>query len=437
MKAKQECDRLFAKGDSKSAFKILPRAIDISQEMAKQLIDKLIENDIDYIVAPYEADAQMAYLVRNGLAHYAISEDSDLILYGCHYVLYKLDKDGNGVLLRHSKVLNSLGDDVKSFDFLKFKRMCILSGCDYLASLTGVGLATAKKFFLENKNENMEEALLKIPKILNKKKLVVPKEYVKKFIEAENVFDHQLIYCPREKKLKPFTDYGENTDKDELEYAGSYFDEQLALNFVFGNVDFQSMQIIDSDAMQKLEQKYINSPKSIWCPDYKLAEPDRFEAIWQSLVPSFEKPEELNGKRKFEKIETDVNGFGGFVIKGKRRKAVQNGGRRVTEDDEVIVEASFRSSNGANGSTMSASFRSETSIRSVHSASQEESSGLEVEVKSRFFSQNGDSDLQRIQQNKQAIRDKLSKLYIKPSASQKSTDSGFESQPLNSQELTE
>lgn len=431
---------MFEKGDSKSAFKILPRAIDISQEMAKQLIDKLTENDIDYIVAPYEADAQMAYLVRNGLAHYAISEDSDLILYGCHYVLYKLDKDGNGVLLRHSKVLNSLGNDVDAFDFLKFKRMCILSGCDYLSSLTGVGLATAKKFFLENKNDNMEEALLKIPKILNKKKLVVPKEYVKKFIEAENVFDHQLIYCPREKKLKPFTDYAENTDKDELEYAGSYFDEQLALNFVFGNVDFKTMEIYDRDAMVKLEQKYINSSNSIWCESYKLADPDRFEAIWRSLEPCYEKPAELNGKRKIEKIETDVNGFGGFVIKGKRRKGAQNSNRRVTEehDDEVIVEASFRPSNGG---AMSASFRSETntSIRSVRSASQEESSELEVEVKSRFFSQNGggESDLQRIQQNKQAIRDKLSKLYLKPTASQQTNDSGFESQPQNSQELTQ
>lgn len=106
----------------------MPRVIDISQEMAKQLIDKLIELNIDYIVAPYEADAQISYLVRNGYAHFAISEDSDLILYGCDYVLYKLSNENTGVLLRHDKVLECLGEDVDKFDFVKFKRMCI---CKY------------------------------------------------------------------------------------------------------------------------------------------------------------------------------------------------------------------------------------------------------------------------------------------------------------------
>jgi hypothetical protein len=34
-------------------------------------------------VAPYEADAQMAYLARNGAVHAVITEDSDLLAYGC------------------------------------------------------------------------------------------------------------------------------------------------------------------------------------------------------------------------------------------------------------------------------------------------------------------------------------------------------------------
>ena len=419
LKARQEIDRLLERGDSKGAYKILPRAIDISQDMAKQLVDKLIENDLDYIVAPYEADAQMAYLVRNGFAHYAISEDSDLILYGCDYVLYKLDKDGNGELLQHSKVLDCLGDD-HGLDFRKFKRMCILSGCDYLSSLNGIGLKKAQKFFATCKKDNIERALPELPKVLNMKKLVVPEEYVRKFVEAENVFDHQLVYCPREKKLRPFTDYGENSG-EVLDYAGSYFDEDLALNFVFGNVNFKTMEIFDSTIMEKLKQKYINSPTSIWCSLYKLDDPDRFDKILEILAPCYVRPDELNGKRK---LEGDFNGLAGFPKKDKRRKTAVNSSRSVVEDDEVIVEGSYRSS-----------FRSETMI-----SSQEENGSLEmqVEVKSRFFEQNGgESDVQRIKQSKQAIRDKLSKLYLKPSASQMSSDSGFESQPSNSQEISQ
>ena len=38
---------------------------------------------VDFIVAPFEADAQMAYLAINGLVHAVITEDSDLLPYGC------------------------------------------------------------------------------------------------------------------------------------------------------------------------------------------------------------------------------------------------------------------------------------------------------------------------------------------------------------------
>ena len=46
-----------------------------------------------YIVAPYEADAQLAYLVKNGLADGVISEDSDCLPFGCQTVLFKMDRD--------------------------------------------------------------------------------------------------------------------------------------------------------------------------------------------------------------------------------------------------------------------------------------------------------------------------------------------------------
>ena len=41
---------------------------------------------MDCIVAPYEADAQLAYLMKAGIAQAIISEDSDLLVYGCKKV---------------------------------------------------------------------------------------------------------------------------------------------------------------------------------------------------------------------------------------------------------------------------------------------------------------------------------------------------------------
>lgn len=42
---------------------------------------------VDCLVAPYEADAQLAYLNKAGLVQAVITEDSDLLAFGCKKVL--------------------------------------------------------------------------------------------------------------------------------------------------------------------------------------------------------------------------------------------------------------------------------------------------------------------------------------------------------------
>jgi len=44
------------------------------------------DKGVDCIVAPYEADAQLAYLNKCGIAQLVITEDSDLVLFGCDRV---------------------------------------------------------------------------------------------------------------------------------------------------------------------------------------------------------------------------------------------------------------------------------------------------------------------------------------------------------------
>lgn len=44
--------------------------------------------NVDCIVAPYEADAQLAYLNIKNIAQLVITEDSDLILFGCTKVMH-------------------------------------------------------------------------------------------------------------------------------------------------------------------------------------------------------------------------------------------------------------------------------------------------------------------------------------------------------------
>lgn len=51
------------------------------------------------IVAPYEADAQLAYLSKEGIIDTVITEDSDLLVFGSKRVLFKMDESGHGKLI--------------------------------------------------------------------------------------------------------------------------------------------------------------------------------------------------------------------------------------------------------------------------------------------------------------------------------------------------
>lgn len=44
--------------------------------------------DIAYVVAPYKADAQLAYLEIVDLVDVILPEDSDLLVFGCKNILY-------------------------------------------------------------------------------------------------------------------------------------------------------------------------------------------------------------------------------------------------------------------------------------------------------------------------------------------------------------
>ncbi len=54
---------------------------------------------VECIVAPYEADAQLAFLSKEGIIDLVISEDSDLLVFGSHRVLFKMDESGHGKLI--------------------------------------------------------------------------------------------------------------------------------------------------------------------------------------------------------------------------------------------------------------------------------------------------------------------------------------------------
>lgn len=134
---KERAVELMRKGKHSEARQFLQRCVDITHEMALTLIQVCRAMNVDCVVAPYEADAQLAYLNKIGLAEYVITEDSDLILFGCRKIIYKLDMTGKCQLIDSDKLHKAMKCKPDKFKMDKFRLMCILSGCDYVESLPG------------------------------------------------------------------------------------------------------------------------------------------------------------------------------------------------------------------------------------------------------------------------------------------------------------
>lgn len=176
-------------------------------------------------MAPYEADAQLAYLERAGLVDAILTEDSDLLVFGCQNVLFKLDVVASTVVSISRKDFGSViasSSDTNSITLLgwsdvQFRAMAILSGCDYLPSIPGIGLKTACTLLRRWKSAEQV-----VRAIMLEGKKSVPSGYWKQFQLAEKCFLHQRVYCPIEGKLVYLTEVtGDWNDNDEA-YVGGW-----------------------------------------------------------------------------------------------------------------------------------------------------------------------------------------------------------------------
>lgn len=66
---------------------------------------------------------------------------------------------GGGLLIDQEKLYLSMNMRPEQFDFNKFRHMCILSGCDYLPSIPGVGLIKARQFITRTSESDIYKVI--------------------------------------------------------------------------------------------------------------------------------------------------------------------------------------------------------------------------------------------------------------------------------------
>lgn len=212
----------------------LQKAIDISPEMARHLIEELKKEGVPYVVAPYEADAQLVYLERHGLISGIITEDSDLLVFGAKRLLTKLDPYGNCVEVNRRDFCAVREISLTGWTDDQFRQMAIFSGCDYLEGVGNIGLKTAYRMLRKYKTP---ERMIRMLQFDGKYK--VSENYLAQFKQAELTFIYQRVFCPNKRELVLLTEPHTTSppDIEEMPYIGGRVDPELARAIAVGDVN--------------------------------------------------------------------------------------------------------------------------------------------------------------------------------------------------------
>ena len=183
--------QLWRQGNKTVALEAYQRAVDITPAAAHQLVDALRARGIAFVVAPYEADAQCAYLALNGFVDAVLTEDSDLLAYGCPRVLFKVDANGDADEIALADLPNCRELSFAGWTHDLFQQMCVMAGCDFVKAVPGIGIKKAHTHIRRTRD------FLRALRALRFDGVQVPQGYEVKFQRALWTFRHQRVYCAR------------------------------------------------------------------------------------------------------------------------------------------------------------------------------------------------------------------------------------------------
>lgn len=253
-------------GKPSQAYLELQKAVDVTPEMARQLIEELKRHKIKYVVAPYEADAQLAYLERKNIIQGVISEDSDLLVFGVKRLLTKLDQYGGCVEINRVDFTACQEISLVGWSDVEFRRMAILSGCDYLHNINKMGLKTAYRLIRRHKTI---EKIIRVLQLEGQYR--VPEGYHEDFRRAELTFLHQRVFCPVEQRLVMSLAL-EGPQPVEFDFIGKDVEAEVAIGVANGNLHpmtkqpiiFKNKPLANSPSPWKLNRsKTVGTPSEL------------------------------------------------------------------------------------------------------------------------------------------------------------------------------
>ena len=226
-------------------------------QIVDALLDRFRESQTSFMIAPFEADSQLAYLSNQGYIDLIITEDSDLVAHGAKSILYKsVTEIGNGVpkgMLLQFSDLGASGLQLMDFTPVMMTILFVSVGCDYCDKLKGIGLLTAarviRKAFLESQVEDpLGEVFSELYHYSYRTSFSksFKQEYQERFLAAILVYRHPIVYDPVERQCVLVASDNQNNDHQNENDDDLFGDPALLRHKPYADLlgDFDRIQLI-------------------------------------------------------------------------------------------------------------------------------------------------------------------------------------------------
>ena len=183
-------------------------AVKIDFGMVQQVIAALRTRGFHYVVAPYEADAQLVHLMRTGCIGAVISVDSDLVVLGAATVYFRVNYFTGDATVMHQKNIggNASDDDdddddadavslrgfVHQHGLPALHAYALLAGCDYDCHCRGIGQKKALDI-IRDAGVNVADIVRHVDEV-HELGLTPGQDWGRRMHEALDCFLHPIVY---------------------------------------------------------------------------------------------------------------------------------------------------------------------------------------------------------------------------------------------------
>uniref|UniRef100_A0A183CCC6 Flap endonuclease 1 n=1 Tax=Globodera pallida TaxID=36090 RepID=A0A183CCC6_GLOPA len=203
--AEKQLQEATERGDKVDMDRFGRRLVKVTNEQIDECKHLLSLMGVPIVEAPSEAESQCAELVRAGKAYATATEDMDALTFGSKILVRHMTfSEAKKMPIKEFSLERALKDMDISYD--QFVDFCILLGCDYCASIRGIG--PKKAFELIKKHKSIETILEQI----DQKKYAPPDNWMYKqarelFLRPNITAGEQFEFAWTEPKVQDVVDY--------------------------------------------------------------------------------------------------------------------------------------------------------------------------------------------------------------------------------------